>query len=280
MPKVKVNDININYDHQGTGDPIVLIPYLAADHACYAFQVAEFSKHFTCISLDPRGTGESDKPEGTYTTELFADDVAAFMDAIGVERAHIFGLSLATGVGLWLAAKYPEKVKSLSLHGAWTKTEPFLRTVIESWRVLATALGSVHEMTIQGIFPWCLTPDLYAERPDYIKSLAAFVRSRPEQPIEAFMRQTQAVLDHDVEAQLGKIKAPTQVTLGQHDMITSKRHADRIAAAVSGTEVTIFEGCSHAPLYEKVEEFNRVTLDFLHRQSGERVSVHTTSSIL
>ena len=47
MPKVKVNDININYDQQGSGEPIVLIPYLAADHACYAFQVAEFSKHFT-----------------------------------------------------------------------------------------------------------------------------------------------------------------------------------------------------------------------------------------
>jgi pimeloyl-ACP methyl ester carboxylesterase len=280
MPKVKVNDININYDRQGSGEPIVLIPYLAADHACYAFQVAEYSKHFTCVSLDPRGAGESDKPDGAYTTELFADDVAAFMDAIGVDRAHIFGLSLATGVGLWLAAKYPEKVKSLSLHGAWTKTDPFLETVVGSWRILANSLGSVHEMAIQGIFPWCLTPDLYAKRPDYIQSLAAFVRSRPEQPIDAFMRQTQAVLDHDVEGHIHKIKAPTQVTLGEHDMITSKRHADRIAAAIPGTEVTVFEGCSHAPLYEKVEEFNRVTLDFLKRHSGEQISVRSTGSIL
>ena len=280
MPKVKVNDININYDQQGSGEPIVMIPYLAADYACYAFQVAEYAKHFTCISLDLRGTGDSDKPEGTYTTELFADDVAAFMNAIGVDRAHIFGLSLATGVGLWLAAKYPEKVKSLSLHGAWTRTDPFLKTIIGSWRVLAEALGSVHELVIQGIFPWCLTPDLYAARPDYIQALAAFVRSRPEQPLDAFMRQSQAVLDHDVEAQLGKIKAPTQVTLGQYDMITSRRFADRIAAAIEGTEVTVFEGCSHAPLYEKVDEFNRVTLDFLQRHSGDRISVRSTGSIL
>jgi len=280
MPKVKVNDININYDQQGSGEPIVMIPYLAADYACYAFQVAEYAKHFTCISLDLRDTGDSDKPEGTYTTELFADDVAAFMDAIGVDRAHIFGLSLATGVGLWLAAKYPEKVKSLSLHGAWTRTDPFLKTIIGSWRVLAEALGSVHELVIQGIFPWCLTPDLYAARPDYIQALAAFVRSRPEQPLDAFMRQSQAVLDHDVEAQLGKIKAPTQVTLGQYDMITSRRFADRIAAAIEGTEVTVFEGCSHAPLYEKVDEFNRVTLDFLQRHSGDRISVRSTGSIL
>jgi pimeloyl-ACP methyl ester carboxylesterase len=69
MPKVKVNDITINYETQGSGEPLILIPYLAADNACYAFQVAEYSKHFTCISLDPRGAGESDKPDGIYSTE-------------------------------------------------------------------------------------------------------------------------------------------------------------------------------------------------------------------
>ena len=114
MPKVKVNDITINYESQGSGEPLVLIPYLAADNACYAFQVADYAKHFTCISLDPRGAGESDKPEGTYSTQLFADDVAAFMAAIGVEKAHVSGVSLGGAIGLWLAAKYPERVKTLS----------------------------------------------------------------------------------------------------------------------------------------------------------------------
>ena len=107
MPKVKVNDITMNYERQGTGEPLILIPYLAADNACYAFQVADYAKHFTCISLDPRGAGETDKPAGTYSTEGFADDVAGFMQAIGVERAHVSGLSLGAATGLWLAGKYP-----------------------------------------------------------------------------------------------------------------------------------------------------------------------------
>src|SRR6266480_7663772 len=77
MPKVKANNITMNYDQQGTGEPLILIPYLAADHACYAFQVAEYAKHFTCISLDLRGTGEADQVEGVYSTELLADDIAA-----------------------------------------------------------------------------------------------------------------------------------------------------------------------------------------------------------
>src|SRR5215831_3233619 len=94
VPKVKVNEITMNYDQQGEGEPLILIPYLAADYACYAFQVADYAKHFTCISVDLRGAGETDKPEGTYSTDLFADDVAAFMQALGIEQAHIAGLSL------------------------------------------------------------------------------------------------------------------------------------------------------------------------------------------
>ena len=89
MPKVKANNITLNYDQQGTGEPLILIPYLAADYACYAFQVAEYARHFTCISVDLRGTGESDKPEGVYSSELFADDVAAFMQAVGIPKAHL-----------------------------------------------------------------------------------------------------------------------------------------------------------------------------------------------
>ena len=107
MPKIKANNITINYEQQGTGEPLLLIPYLAADNACYAFQVADYAKQFTCISLDPRGAGESDKPSGTYSTELFADDIAAFIAAIGLDRVHVAGLSLGAAVGMWLAAKHP-----------------------------------------------------------------------------------------------------------------------------------------------------------------------------
>jgi len=100
MPKIRANNITLNYDQQGNGEPLVLIPYLAADHACYAFQVAAYSKHFTCISVDLRGTGESDKPGGVYSTELFADDVAAYMQALGVAKAHVAGLSLGAATGM------------------------------------------------------------------------------------------------------------------------------------------------------------------------------------
>src|ERR1044072_3004495 len=129
MPKVKVNDITMNYEQQGSGEPLILIPFLTADNACYAFQVAEYAKHFTCFSLDLRGTGESDKPDGVFTTELYADDVAAFMQAAGISRAHISGLSLGAAIGMWVAAKHPDKVKSLSLHSPWPISDQYLKMV-------------------------------------------------------------------------------------------------------------------------------------------------------
>ncbi len=268
MPKVTANGIAINYEQQGSGEPLILIPYLAADNACYAFQVADYSKHFTCISIDPRGAGESDKPVDAYSTELFADDVAAFMHVLGIERAHVTGLSLGAAVGLWLASKHPDRVKSLSLHSCWTKTDPFLKTVVEGWRTIAKGLGSVPEMVIQGIFPWCFTPELYAAKSEYIEQLAAFVRSRPQQPLDAFIRQSNAVIAHDALAQLGKIAAPTQITFGRHDLVTSTRFADPLKTGIVGSELVVFETCAHAPIYEGVAEFNGKTLAFLRRQTG------------
>jgi len=268
MPLVQANNTEIYYEVTGEGEPLVLIPYLAADQACYAFQVAEYSKHFTCYTVDLRGAGLSGKPEGTYTTELFADDVAAFMQAAGIPAAHVSGLSLGAATGMWLAAKHPSLVKSLSLHSAWTATDPYLRVVVETWRTMAKALDSVTEMVIEGIFPWCFTPELYAAKPEYIDALADFVRGRPMPPVDAFLRQSGAVLTHDATGVLGQIQAPTQITFGRHDAACSTRFAGPLTGAIKDSELVIFEDCSHAPIYENVEEFNARTLAFLTRHAG------------
>ena len=268
MPVVQANGIDVNYEVQGEGEPMVLIPYLAADQACYAFQVAEYAKRFTCYSVDLRGGGLSSKPEGVYTTELLADDIAAFMQAAGVGQAHIFGVSLGASAGTWLAAKHPELVKTLSLHSAWDKTDPFLRVIVQWWQLTANALASVTEMVIQGIFPFCLTPELYAARPEYVDSLAEFVRSRPMQPVDAFVRQSGAVLAHDATPILGSIQAPTLITYGRHDIVTSTRFAAPLTEGIPNTELHVFEDCAHAAIYEDVEGFNQRTLAFLQRHTG------------
>lgn len=130
---------------------------------------------------------------------------------------------------------------------------------------MATATNNVPEMVILALFPWCFTPELYAAKPEYIQSVADFVRSRPAQSVPSFMQQSNAVMAHDVEDQLSRIQAPTLITFGSRDTMTSSRFADRMKGKIRNSELLIFEGCAHAALYEKVEEFNAKTLAFLQR---------------
>jgi pimeloyl-ACP methyl ester carboxylesterase len=266
MSQVRVDGLTINYEVQGDGDPLLLIPYLSADHACYAFQLPAYTEHFSCIAIDLPGSGESDKPAGPYSTEGYADQVAAFLNAIGVERAHVAGVSLGAAVGMHLAVRHPGRVRSLSLHSAWDTSDPYLKTVVELWRTLASALPTVADMVIQGIFPLVFTPEMYVSRPEVVDTLVDFVRSRPAQPLDAFLAQTDAVIAHDAGPVLGEIRVPTLITVGALDLICSPRVAERLRSKIGGSELVVFERLSHAGLHEDPETFNRATLDFLLRQ--------------
>jgi pimeloyl-ACP methyl ester carboxylesterase len=109
---------------------------------------------------------------------------------------------------------------------------------------------------------------LWAARPEYVESLADFVRSRPVAPVDAFLRQSGAALAHDAQPVLGSIQAPTLITFGRHDVVCSTRFADPLTDAIAGSEVVVFEDCAHAPIYENPEEFNKRTLAFLNRHSA------------
>jgi pimeloyl-ACP methyl ester carboxylesterase len=268
MPQVDVEGLTINYDVQGEGEPLLLIPYLSADHACYAFQLPAYTEHFSCISVDLPGSGESDKPAGPYSTETYADQLAAFLAEIGVERAHVAGVSLGGAVGMHLAARHPNRVKTLSLHSSWPVTDEYLRTVLRLWRALAGAAATVADAVIEGVFPFCFTPEMYVERPDYAQALADFVRGRPAQPLDAFMAQTDAVLAHDASSALGKILAPTLVTFGAHDLVTSTRFAEPLTNGIANSELVVFDHLSHAGLHEDPDAFNGATVEFLLRHPG------------
>jgi 3-oxoadipate enol-lactonase len=265
VPQVEVDGLTINYDVQGDGEPLLLIPYTSADHACYAFQLPAYTEHFRCIALDLPGSGDSDKPAGPYSTEGYADQVAAFLGAIGIEQAHVAGVSLGAAVGIHLAARHPGRVRSLSLHSAWDTSDAYLKTILELWRTLAPSLPTVADVVIQAIFPLCFTAEMYVSRPEFVDALVDFVRGRPAQPLEAFLAQTEAAITHDASPLLRKIDAPTLITLGAHDLVCGARFAEPLKSGIGGSELVVFDHLSHAGLHEDPETFNRATLDFLLR---------------
>jgi 3-oxoadipate enol-lactonase len=197
---------------------------------------------------------------------LYADQVAAFLGASGIERAHVAGVSLGAAVGMHLAARHPGRVRSLSLHSGWHATDAYLKTVVEQWRTMASTLPTVADVVIQGIFPWCFTPEMYVDRREFVDTLVDFVRGRPAQPVEAFLAQTDAVLAHDASGALGEIDVPTLITFGARDLVCSTRFAEPLNSGIGGSELVVFEHLSHAGLHEDPESFNRETLDFLVRQ--------------
>jgi pimeloyl-ACP methyl ester carboxylesterase len=266
MPQVEIDGLTINYDVQGEGEPLLLIPYTSADHACYAFQLPAYTEHFSCVAVDLPGSGESDKPPGPYSTEGYAEQVAAFLGAIGIEQAHVAGMSLGAAVAMHLAARHPDRVRSVSLHSGWHASDAFLKIVLEQWRTLASSLPTVADVVIQGIFPWCFTPDMYVERPEFVDTLVDFVRGRPAQPVDGFVAQIDAVIAHDASAALGEIGAPTLITFGARDLVCSTRFAEPLHSGIDGSELVVFDHLSHAGMHEDPEAFNRATLDFLLRQ--------------
>jgi hypothetical protein len=96
--------------------------------------------------------------------------------------SEVAGRPTITAHGIHLAARHPGRVRSLSLHSGWPASDDYLNIVVEQWRTLATALPTIADVVIQGIFPWCFTPEMYVERPEFVDTLVDFVRGRPGNP--------------------------------------------------------------------------------------------------
>jgi len=107
---------------------------------------------------------------------------------------------------------------------------------------------------------------MYVERPEFVETLVNFVRSRPAQPVDAFLAQTEAVLAHDASAALGEVDVPALITFGARDLVCSTRFAEPLKSGIAGSELVVFDHLSHAGLHEDPETFNRTTLGFLQRQ--------------
>jgi pimeloyl-ACP methyl ester carboxylesterase len=259
----------IGYEEQGEGEPLLLIPCLAADRTCWAFQVPAYAEHFRCIVVDLPGAGDSPTPSGTPSTARFADELALLLDDLGLEAAHVAGVSLGAAVGMQLAGRHPDRVLTLGLHSAWTRTDAFMRACMESWRALARALPTMADFVACGVFPWAFTPEMYARRPEVIREFTEIVRARDALSVGGFIAQSQAVIDHDATAVLERIAAPTLVTYGARDVLTSTRFAPALVDGIADARLTVFDHLSHAGFNEDPDTFTAATLAFMRGGGAE-----------
>src|SRR4030043_975160 len=115
MPLARLNGININYRAEGQGEPLVIIMGFTAGRSGWMPQIPFFKKYYRVITFDNRGAGKSDKPPGPFSPRMMADDTVRLMDLLGIEKAHIMGVSMGGMIAQELAINYPQRVMKLVL---------------------------------------------------------------------------------------------------------------------------------------------------------------------
>jgi pimeloyl-ACP methyl ester carboxylesterase len=278
MPHVDVNRCKLWYELKGSGDYLLQIGGAGFAHENFGFVTDAMAEHFTVIDTDLRGYGFSDRPEQKYTMEVWADDCAALLEGIGVERAHVHGTSMGGMVAIKFAAKYPEKVDGLVIDCASAKSDVMCRARFEIWKDIAKAYGMgsrtlALELATQATSRAFLdTP----QGPEIIPVIQGVLERNTS--VEIFCAACDAMIEMDLEADLPKIKAPTLVMDGDQDILTPLDQGPQgignraIAEEIPDAELYVIEGVGHTNLMEAPELSTEVVVGFLNRV-GSQASV-------
>ena len=279
MPKVKVDDIQIYYEVRGEGFPLVMIAGLSDNLDCWDPRlIEELSKKFKLVMFDNRGAGRTDISDREYTMRLFADDTAGLMDALGISKAHILGLSMGGMIAQELVLNYPEKVAKLvlcSTGSQWCFNQDVSRLLLalrvsepsqEELTRMILSLGFASDFPSDFVKknPFvviCFTSDFVKENPDLVDLL---VQRWAKHPIskEAWMRQLDAIRGFNTQGRLQKIKVPTLILHGRKDVEIPPENGSILAEAIPNTKLVYLEKSAHY-LAEEMREVINVLTEFL-----------------
>jgi 3-oxoadipate enol-lactonase len=272
MPTAKVGDINICYEVTGEGEPLLLIMGYGANSRWWYPQITSFSQEYRVIAFDNRGTGQSDKPDIPYTIEMMAEDAAGLLEAIGIDTAHVYGISMGGMIAQEFALRYPGKVTSLIL-GC---TMPGGRNMVMPDQEASTVLFDMErrqrltlEEQARELLPFLFSQEFIDKNPDIIDALIANMLEYPTPP-HGYKRQGEAVMGFNAYDRLPDIKASTLVIAGAADRLIPVENSRILASRIPGAELVIFEDMGHGFTGEAPEEANKAVLDFLRRHRSSK----------
>lgn len=266
MPKARVGDVGLYYVEAGRGEPVLLIMGFGGDHLAWGMQVPVLAERHRVIAFDNRGAGQSDAPDHPYTTRTMADDAAGLLAALGVEQAHVIGLSMGGMIAQELALNHPARVRTLQLHATYARPDAYLRALMASWRTVRSALG--REDALRAMAPWLFAPATYNERPGFVETVLQTALASPHpQSLTGFLRQSEAVIAHDALDRLPAIRCPTLVSVAEQDGLVPPRFSRELADRIPGAELVVIPRGGHVCLWEHADAFNDLCLGFLARHA-------------
>jgi pimeloyl-ACP methyl ester carboxylesterase len=261
MPKIITNGIEMYYKERGTGTPLILIMGLGADGGAWELHARAYEKHFRCILIDNRGAGRSEKPQGPYSTKMMADDVAGLMQALNLEKAHIAGISMGSGIAQEFAIHYPEKVISLVLAASWDCCDNYTARIFAMFRSSFAELKSSEFTRLLQL--WIFTPEYHEEHlADLLKREEDGENNAYPMPIHAFQAQCDACIGHDTMGRLSHISAPVLLVSGERDIFTPLHFSQRMVNEIPNAELLVFPETGHTHHWEQLELFNEKTTNY------------------
>lgn len=261
MPSTEAGDIVTYYEEAGSGEPVILICGLSADLQIWRFQVPALSKRYRVVCYDNRGAGRTSAPDEPYSIESMAEDLAALMDHLRIDSAHLLGWSMGGVIVQAFALTRPKRVRKLILMSTFARNDGFGHVKIRNWMNIRRS-NMPFEQVIRYVSQTLYTPAFYDDEPRYEKIVQFMANNPYAQTQHGFLRQAEALLAHDPDDAAKDIRAPTLVLVGRDDGLTPPYKSERLAALIPDARLRVLNG-AHAGFVEFADEYNAAILDFL-----------------
>ena len=263
MAKAKVGDVNIEYYIEGQGPPLLMIQGMGAQASSWGEPFLTLLRpHFQIIRFSNRGTGLTDKPQVEYSIRMMADDAAGLLREMGIEKAHVCGISMGGMIAQELVLNQPEQVQALVLgctmcgftHG--TPARP------EVWTALAPQAGVPPEEQMRKSWPYISTPEFAERGREFLEGMLRTELVHPT-PIATLVRHIGAIQGFDTYDRLGQIQAPTLIVHGERDQLIPAQNAGVLGERIAGSTLRILSDTGHTFFWERPEESAQANVEFL-----------------
>jgi 3-oxoadipate enol-lactonase len=251
-------DVRLEYDVHGSGDPVLLVQGLGYGRAGWGPLRERLAERYTIVSYDNRGFGDSDKPTGPYSTQGLADDAAAVLDAVGFERVNVVGASLGGMAAQEFALRHPTRVDKLVLCCTTPGGADAYPLPQQTVALFAEAARLEPLEALKRFVANSLAPDAPRELAEEV--LAYRVRNPPD--AAGWQAQAAAGATHDAHARLGAITAPTLVIHGTVDNVVDHRNAQLLADAIPHASIELLDGAGHLLFWERPDKVAALISEF------------------
>jgi pimeloyl-ACP methyl ester carboxylesterase len=251
MPSVNASGAELYYERAGEGEPLLLIQGMSATHMAWGRPfLDELIRSFETIVFDNRGMGRSGRAELPFTTADLAADTAALLDALGLETAHVAGISMGGMIAQELALAHPERIRTLTIGASYCGGPQGTLMAPEDLQMLGAAYASGQpEQVFRAMWEINLSPG-FREDDSRFAAFAEMGAALPA-PQPVVLQQMRACGEHNTSERLGQISLPTLVIHGDADRLLGYGNGREIAALIPGARLATLEGVGHMFWWEQ-----------------------------